>query len=350
MRVLYRIDGILTHTATIARAMAPALVSRIKIMANMDIAERRVPQDGRLAVTVDGRRVDVRVATLPLVRGEGVVMRILDSGIVVRELDVLGLRELERDRFEATIQRPHGAVLVTGPTGSGKSTTLYAALGRINDGQRSILTIEDPVESPIDGIKQMQVSPKAGVTFASGLRSMLRADPDVIMVGEIRDRETAVIAVQAALTGHLVLSTLHTRDSASALTRMIDMGIESFMVAAAVDCVVAQRLARTLCEHCKQPTEMPDSLREEKGLEDIELFEPVGCIRCGNTGYRGRVGLFEVLPVTEGIRHLVLDRGGFDEIYALATEEGMRTMYDDGIEKVRDGITTLAEVGRVTAQ
>ena len=348
MRVLYRIDGILTHTATIARAMAPALVSRIKIMASMDIAERRVPQDGRLAVTVDGRRVDVRVATLPLVRGEGVVMRILDSGIVVRELESLGIREFERERFEAAISKPHGAVLVTGPTGSGKSTTLYAALGRINDGQRSILTIEDPVESPIDGIKQMQVAPKAGVTFASGLRSMLRADPDVIMVGEIRDTETAVIAVQAALTGHLVLSTLHTRDASSALTRMTDMSIETFMVAAAVDCVVGQRLARTLCHHCKQLMQMPKTVRAKHGLQDVELFEPVGCIRCGNTGYRGRIGLFEVVPMSDTIRQLVLDRGSLREIQEVAVKEGMRTMYQDGIEKVREGVTTLAEVTRVT--
>ncbi|HEY2652252.1 MAG TPA: ATPase, T2SS/T4P/T4SS family [Solirubrobacteraceae bacterium] len=349
MRVLYRIDGMLTHTATIARAMAPALVSRIKIMASMDIAERRVPQDGRLAVIVDGRRVDVRVATLPLVRGEGVVMRILDSGIVVRELESLGIREFERARFETAITKPHGAVLVTGPTGSGKSTTLYAALGRINLGERSILTIEDPVESPIDGIKQMQVSPKAGVTFASGLRSMLRADPDVIMVGEVRDKETAVIAVQAALTGHLVLSTLHTRDAASALTRMIDMGIESFMVAAAVDCVVAQRLARTLCHHCKSSMQMPKALRDEHGLTGVQLFEPVGCIRCGNTGFRGRIGLFEVLEISPAIRDLVLSRGSLSEIEAVAIEEGMRSMRDDGIQKVRDGITTLAEVSRVTA-
>jgi len=346
MRVLYRIDGMLMHAATIARSMAPALVSRIKIMANMDIAERRVPQDGRLAVTVEGRRVDV--ATLPLVRGEGVVLRILDSGVVVRELESLGMREFERARFESAIGKPHGAVLVTGPTGSGKSTTLYAALGKINDGQRSILTIEDPVESPVDGIKQMQVSLKAGVTFAGGLRSMLRADPDVIMVGEIRDRETAVIAVQAALTGHLVLSTLHTRDAASALTRMVDMGAETFMVAAAVDCVVAQRLARTLCQHCKRVSRVPQNLREEHGLEDVELFEPVGCIRCGNTGYRGRTGLFEVIPMSQSLRELVLARASLSELQALALAEGMRTMRDDGLQKVREGLTTLAEVARVT--
>jgi type IV pilus assembly protein PilB len=349
MRVLYRIDGILTQTATIARSMAPSLVSRIKIMANMDIAERRVPQDGRLAITVDGRRVDVRVATLPVVRGEAVVLRILDGGEVKRDLESLGMQDLERGRFESAIAKPWGAVLVTGPTGSGKSTTLYAALGRINDGERSILTIEDPVESPLEGIKQMQVSPKAGVTFASGLRSMLRADPDVIMVGEIRDRETAVIAVQAALTGHLVLSTLHTRDAPSAITRMIDMGIEPFMVAAAVDCVVAQRLARTLCSHCKRPGEMPKTARREHGLADAELFEPVGCIRCAGTGYRGRVGLFEILPMTETIRRLVLDSSSVEDIAAAAAAAGMRTMHEDGIEKIEQGLTTLAEVARVSA-
>ena len=349
MRVLYRIDGILTQTATIARSMAPSVVSRIKIMANMDIAERRVPQDGRLAVTVDGRRVDVRVATLPLIRGEAVVMRILDSGGVNRDLESLGMQEFERARFQHAIAKPWGAVLVTGPTGSGKSTTLYAALGRINDGERSILTIEDPVESPIEGIKQMQVSPKAGVTFASGLRSMLRADPDVIMVGEIRDRDTAIVAVQAALTGHLVLSTLHTRDAPSAITRMIDMGIEPFMVAAAVDCVVAQRLARTLCSHCKLPHEVPARTRKEHGLEGVELFEPVGCIRCANTGYRGRVGLFEVLPMDDAIRRLVLDRASVEEIHAAAAAAGMRTMQQDGLEKVKQGLTTLAEVSRVSA-
>jgi type IV pilus assembly protein PilB len=349
MRVLYRIDGMLTQAATIARSMAPAVVSRIKIMSNMDIAERRQPQDGRLAVTIEGRRVDVRVATLPLVRGEAVVMRILDSGVVVRELESLGMREFERGRFEHAIGKPYGAVLVTGPTGSGKSTTLYGALGKINNGERSILTIEDPVESPVDGIKQMQVSPKAGVTFAAGLRSMLRADPDVIMVGEIRDRETAVIAVQAALTGHLVLSTLHTRDAPSALTRMIDMGIEPFMVAAALDCVVAQRLARTLCQHCRRLARVPQNIREEYGLEDVELYEPVGCIRCGNSGYRGRTGLFEVLPMTDAIRERVLERRSLTEIEAIARAEGMRTLRDDGIEKVKEGATTLTEVGRVTA-
>lgn len=349
MRVQFRIDGVLTQTATISRSMAASVVSRIKIMAGMNIAERRVSQDGRLAVVIEGRRIDVRVVTLPLVKGESCVMRILDTGVVVRDLESLGMRGADRDRFVCAITKPYGAVLVTGPTGSGKSTTLYAALGRINDGARSILTIEDPVESSITGIKQMQVSLKAGVTFASGLRSMLRADPDVIMVGEIRDRETAGIAVQAALTGHLVLSTLHTRDAPSAITRLIDMGIEPFMIAAAIDCVVAQRLARVLCTHCKQPADVPSPLRSEHGLDDVELFEPVGCIRCGNTGFHGRVGLYEVMPITEEIRSLVLTRRGVSEIAASGVASGMSSMRQDGIEKVKEGLTTLAEVGRVTA-
>jgi type IV pilus assembly protein PilB len=318
-------------------------------MASLDISERRVPQDGRLGAVVDGRRVDVRVVTLPLIKGEGIVMRILDMGAVVRDLDSLRMSDRDRDRFVAAITRPYGAVLVTGPTGSGKSTTLYGALGYINDGQRSILTIEDPVESQIPGIRQMQVAAKRGVTFANGLRSMLRADPDVIMVGEIRDPETAEIAIQAALTGHLVLSTLHTRDAPSALARLTDMGVEPFMVAAAIDCVVGQRLARTLCSHCKTPAHLTDSVRDEHGLHDAEVFEPTGCIRCGGTGYDGRVGLYEVMPLTEEIRALALERRGAGAIAAVAREQGMRTMREDGIEKVRQGLTSLVEVGRVTS-
>ena len=349
MRVHFRIDGVLTQAAIISRSMAPGVISRIKIMAGINIAERRLAQDGRMTVEIEGRRVDVRVVTLPLVKGEGCVMRILDSGLVMRDLESLGMRDEERERFVSSITSPYGAVLVTGPTGSGKSTTLYAALTRINAGVQSIFTIEDPVERPITGIKQMQVSPKGGVTFASGLRSMLRADPDVIMVGEIRDRETAEISVQAAMTGHLVLSTLHTRDAAGALTRLIDMGIEPFMVAAAIDCVVAQRLARVLCPHCKQTADVPAAVRREHGLQGVELFEPVGCIRCGHTGFHGRVGLYEVMSMTDEIRSLVLTRSGVAEIAARAAGTGMDSMRQDGIQKVRLGLTTLAEVGRVTA-
>jgi type IV pilus assembly protein PilB len=277
-------------------------------------------------------------------------MRILDTGVVVRDLELLGMHGSDRDRFASALSRPSGSVLVTGPTGSGKSTTLYSALEIVNDGTRTILTIEDPVESVIEGVKQMQVSVKTGVTFANGLRSMLRADPDVIMVGEIRDRETAEIAIQAALSGHMVLSSLHTRDAPSAITRLIDMGIEPFMVAAAIDCVVAQRLARTLCEQCKRPAELPGHVLAQHGLEkNSQVFEARGCIRCGWTGYHGRVGLYEVMPLSDEIRGMVLDRQPGREIALAATRHGMRSMRDDGIEKVSQGLTSVVEVGRVTA-
>jgi type IV pilus assembly protein PilB len=348
MRVLLRIDGVLSQTATLKRAMAASIISRVKIMSEMDISERRVPQDGRFALTVNGRRVDVRVTTLPLVYGEGAYLRILDKGATVRGLESLGMQRTEQDRFAYAIARPNGAVLVTGPTGSGKSTTLYAALGAVNDGSRSILTIEDPVESRIAGVKQMQVAPKAGMTFAGGLRAMLRADPDVIMVGEIRDRETAHIAVEAALTGHLVLSTLHTRDAPSALGRLIDMGIEPFLISSAIDCIVAQRLVRMLCQHCKQPSKAPESLLADYGLYGSEAFEPVGCSRCSSSGYRGRIGIYEVMSVTEEVRALVLSRGSVDEIAATAVAQGMRRLRDDGIAKVRAGQTSIAEIERIT--
>ncbi len=347
-RVLFRVDGVLMPAATVKRKMAAGVVSRIKILADLDISERRMPQDGRFALTVDGRRVDIRVVTLPLVYGEGAVMRILDKSVVVDGLESLGMQAAELERFRAAVQRPNGAVLVTGPTGSGKSTTLYAALHVVNDGERSILTIEDPVEQRIAGIKQMQIAPKAGVTFDVGLRSMLRADPDVIMVGEIRDRETAHIAVEAALTGHLVLSTLHTRDAPSALGRLIDMGIEPFLVSSAVDCIVAQRLVRALCQHCRQPQKVPDSVLEEYGLAGAEPFEPVGCSRCSGSGYRGRVGLYEVMTVSERIRKLILEHASVDDMVAVALEEGMLRLRDDGIQKVREGSTSIAEVERMT--
>jgi type IV pilus assembly protein PilB len=349
IKVLMRVDGVLAHAATLKRSMAASVISRVKIMGEMDISERRLPQDGRFALSVAGRRVDVRVTTLPLVYGEGAYLRILDQGATVRELESLGMQRTEQDRFAYAIARPNGAVLVTGPTGSGKSTTLYAALGAINDGTRSILTIEDPVESRIAGIKQMQVAPKAGMTFAGGLRAMLRADPDVIMVGEIRDRETAHIATEAALTGHLVLSTLHTRDAPAALGRLIDMGIEPFLISSAIDCVVAQRLVRMLCVHCKQPSKAPEALLAEYGLHAGEAFEPVGCPRCSQSGYRGRIGIYEVMSMGEEIRGLVLDRASVDEIAAAAERGGMRRMREDGIAKVRAGQTSIAEIERLTA-
>jgi type IV pilus assembly protein PilB len=347
-RVLFRVDGVLYPAATVRRRMAAGMVSRIKIMADLDISERRAPQDGRLALNVEGRRIDIRVVTLPLVHGEGAVLRILDKGVVVQDLESLGMRTDEQQHFDHAIHRPHGAVLVTGPTGSGKSTTLYAALAVLNDGSRSILTIEDPVESRIAGVKQMQVAPKAGVTFDTGLRSMLRADPDVIMVGEIRDRETAHIAVEAALTGHMVLSTLHTRDAPSALGRLTDMGIEPFLISSAVDCVVAQRLVRMLCPHCKRPVSLPESVLLEYGLLGAEVYEPVGCSRCSGSGYRGRVGIYEVMAVSEEIRTQILQHASVDEIAATAAEQGMRRLHEDGIEKVRAGLTSVEEIERMT--
>ncbi len=351
MQIYYRVDGVLARASVVPRGMARGVISRIKIMSNLDISERRIPQDGRLALTVIGRQVDVRVVTLPLVAGESVVMRILDHGGGVIELDKLGLRDGEIDKLRHAIAQPYGAILVTGPTGSGKTTTLYGALTELNQGDRSILTIEDPVEYRVDGIKQLQVNTKAGMHFASGLRSMMRADPDVIMVGEIRDRETAQIAVEAALTGHLVLSTLHTRNAPTALVRLDDMGIEPFLVASAIDCVIAQRLARTLCVNCKEETVLDAEMLKAAGFadvtDDIPSFNAVGCTRCGGTGYRGRVGLYEVMTVNEEIRSLVMREASGDAITAAAIGSGMRTMRDDGLAKVRTGVTSLAEIARV---
>jgi type IV pilus assembly protein PilB len=348
-KVLFRVDGVLYPAATVRRRMAAGMISRIKIMADLDISERRIPQDGRLALNVDSRRIDIRVVTLPLVYGEAAVLRILDKGAVVQDLGSLGLQPAEQEHFARAIARPHGAVLVTGPTGSGKSTTLYAALAVLNDGARSILTIEDPVESRIAGIKQMQIAPKAGVTFDTGLRSFLRADPDVIMVGEIRDKETAHIAVEAALTGHMVLSTLHTRDAPSALGRLIDMGIEPFLISSAVDCVVAQRLVRKLCPHCKRLASIPEPVLEELGLAGARPYEAVGCSRCSGSGYRGRVGVYEVMTVNEEIRTLILKHGSVDEIAASAVRHGMPRLRDDGLEKVRAGLTSVEEVERIAS-
>ncbi len=321
-KVLFRVDGVLAPAATVRRRMVAGVISRIKIMGDLDIAEKRVPQDGRFALTVEGRRVDIRVVSLPLVHGEAVVLRILDKGVTVESLQSLGMGPDELRRFEHAISKPNGAILVTGPTGSGKSTTLYGALNVLNDGERSILTIEDPVEQRMAGVKQMQIAPKAGVTFDVGLRSMLRADPDVIMVGEIRDRETAHIAVEAALTGHLVLSTLHTRDAPSALGRLLDMSIEPFLISSAIDCIVAQRLVRMLCTHCRRPQQLSEEVLAEHGLTGAQPYEAVGCSRCGGSGYRGRVGLYEVMTVSERIRSLVLAHGSVDDIAAAAEADG----------------------------
>ena len=350
LRVRFRVDGILHDAITVPRRMAAGVISRVKIMADLDIAERRLPQDGRFGLAVDGHRVDLRVVSLPSVHGESIVLRILDKESVVMQLDKLGYDTVERERFEHGINQAHGAVLVTGPTGSGKSTSLYAALGMLNTPEKNIITIEDPVEYQVEGITQVQVSPKAGLSFAAGLRAMVRADPDVIMVGEIRDRETAQIAIESALTGHLVLSTLHTNDAPSAMSRLTEMGIEPFLVASAIHCVVAQRLARTLCAQCKRRTIVPAKILRQNGYSvnlDLEAYEPVGCQRCGNTGYKGRTGLYEVMVVSPAIRALTLERRSAEEIAEVAIAEGMRGLRDDGLTKVKQGRTSIAEVARV---
>jgi len=351
MRVRFRIDGVLVETTTIPRRMVSGVVSRVKIMADLDIAERRVPQDGRVGLTIDGHAVDLRCVTLPSVHGESVVMRILDKESVVMDLDRLGMGEEDLRRFSKAYRQAYGAVLVTGPTGSGKSTTLYAALGVINTTEKNIITIEDPVEYQVPGITQVQVNGKAGLTFASGLRAMMRADPDVIMVGEVRDRETAQIAIESALTGHLVLSTLHTNDAPGAVTRLTEMGVEPFLVSSAIDCVVAQRLARTLCEHCKRETVYTAQVLRDNGFdvsEDVHGYEPVGCSRCGGSGYKGRIGLYEVMTVTDEIRRLAIARSSADQIADVAVRQGMTRLREDGLEKVRQGRTSVAEVARVT--
>ncbi len=351
MRVRFRVDGVLYESARVPKRMIAGVVSRVKLMADMDIAEKRIPQDGRVSVTVDDRKVDLRVTTLPTQRGEGASVRILDKERALRTLDELGMDGEPRARFESTVQRPYGAVLVTGPTGSGKSTTLYAALLELNAVERNIITIEDPVEYRMAGINQMNVNRKAGLTFATGLRSILRADPDVIMVGEIRDAETARIAVESALTGHMVLSTLHTNDAPGAIARLAEMGIESFLTASAVECVVAQRLARQLCTYCKRRTVIPQRALVEGGFRvgaDLEAYEAVGCARCSHSGYRGRIGLFSVMVMSDEIKSLTVQRAPESEISEVARSQGMVTVREDGLQKARAGVTSIEEIARVT--
>jgi type IV pilus assembly protein PilB len=351
MRVRFRVDGVLRDSTQIPRRMIAGVISRVKIMADLDIAEKRIPQDGRVSLQVASHAIDVRVVTMPSTHGEGLVMRILDKEQALIGLDSLGMSSQSLDVFASAFHRSYGAVLVTGPTGSGKSTTLYAAINEINEPSRKIITVEDPVEYQVGGIVQVGVNPRAGLTFASGLRAMLRADPDVIMVGEIRDAETAKIAVESALTGHLVLSTLHTNDAPSAITRLTEMAIEPFLSASAIVAVVAQRLVRQLCTYCKKRTMLSTSSLAKAGFQvafDLEAYDPVGCNRCGGSGYKGRTGLYEVMAMSDEIRELTVERASADDIRRVAVSQGMRPLRVDGFEKVKNGITSIAEVARVT--
>jgi type IV pilus assembly protein PilB len=352
MRIRFRVDGVLQETARVPKRMVAGVISRIKIMSELDIAEKRVPQDGRVGVMVEDRRIDLRVTTLPTQTGEGASIRILDEADALRTLDDLGMDAEPRQRFENSFRKPYGAVLVTGPTGAGKSTTLYAALQDLNDVDKHIVTIEDPVEYRLSGVNQIGVHRKAGLTFATGLRSVLRADPDVIMVGEIRDSETARIGIEAALTGHMVLTTLHTNDAPGAITRLQEMGIESFLTSSAIECVVAQRLARTLCPQCKRRVVVSQSVLVEAGFRvgtDLEAYEPVGCQRCHGSGYRGRMGIYSVMVLSEGIKEMVVNLTSEAEIAKLAMAEGMLTLKQSGLEKVRSGLTSVQEVSRVAS-
>jgi type IV pilus assembly protein PilB len=352
MRIRFRVDGVLQEMARVPKRMVAGVVSRIKIMSDLDIAEKRIPQDGRVGVTVEDRSVDLRVTTLPTQRGEGVSIRLLDEAAALRTLDELGMDGDERRRFETSFRKPYGAVVATGPTGSGKSTTLYAALQALNDVDKNIVTIEDPVEYRLDGVSQIGVHRKAGLNFATGLRSVLRADPDVIMVGEVRDAETARIAVEAALTGHMVLTTLHTNDAPGAVVRLQEMGIESFLTSSAIDCVVAQRLARLLCPHCKRRVLVPQAALEDAGFRvgaDLEAYEAVGCARCHRIGYRGRIGIYSVMVMSERLKEMVVNLASEADLAKVAIEEGMLTLREAGLGKVRSGVTSIEEVARVAS-
>jgi type IV pilus assembly protein PilB len=350
VRVRYRIDGALYNVMTPPPHIKAAIISRVKIMADMDIAERRLPQDGRIELKVEHRDIDLRVSTIPTVFGEKVVMRILDKNPTLVGIEKIGLLAENRRHFETMITKPYGIVLLTGPTGSGKTTTLYTMLNRLNSTESNIITIEDPVEYQLTGINQVQVNPKAGLTFANGLRSFLRQDPDIIMVGEIRDEETARIAIHAALTGHLVLSTLHTNDAPGAVTRLINMGIEPFLVASSLIGVIAQRLVRVLCEKCKQPHPLPAEVLSRlgaatgAGAHTATIFRPVGCEFCNTIGYKGRTGLFEIMLVDDKIRTLVARHATVTEIKKAAVRSAMRTLGQDGLDKVMLGITSPEEV------
>jgi len=350
LHVRFRLDGLLREVERHSKELAASVVSRIKVMAGLNIAERRLPQDGRIRVTIQGKEIDFRVATSPTLHGESVVLRILDRQDVALDFDALGFDAPLKAHLRSAIARPHGIVLVTGPTGSGKTTTLYAALKEINTPDKKILTVEDPVEYVLNGINQVPIKPQIGLTFANALRSFLRQDPDVMMVGEIRDRETAEIAIQAALTGHLLLSTLHTNTSAAAITRLLDMGIDDYLLTSTLHLILGQRLVRKLCERCREPYEPAEDARRRFNIdEDRQLtwYRPVGCPACQG-GYKGRTTIIEALPMTDAVRTKVLARSDAHQIEQTAIAEGMRTMFAHGIDRVHAGLTTVEEVLRVT--
>ncbi len=353
LRVRYRIDGMLRDGETVSKELHAAMVSRLKIMAGLNIAERRLPQDGRIKLAVRGRDIDLRVATIPIMHGEAVVLRILDRGSVQLDFEPLGFSDAALEAYRSVLQRPNGIVLVTGPTGSGKTTTLYTSLTELNTIDRKVLTVEDPIEYQLSGINQVQIKPQIDLTFASVLRAMLRHDPDVIMVGEIRDLETVEIAIQAALTGHLVLSTLHTNNAASTLMRLLDMGVETYLLASTLNGIVAQRLVRQLCKECREPYKPLPDMIDQLGLQQgdvAEFWQPKGCEACRQTGYHGRISINEVLVMSDKIREQILRRADAETLQRAALETGMRPMFQDGIDKARAGVTTVEEVLRVTRE
>ena len=353
LHVRYRVDGVILQGELVPSRLAAAVGSRVKLLAHLDIAERRLPQDGRIKTRVKGRELDLRVSTVPTVHGESVVMRVLDRANVRLDLDTMGFEHETLTKFNELLGRPHGILLVTGPTGSGKTTTLYAALSKIDSDANKIITVEDPVEYQLEGINQIQVHPQINLTFANALRSILRQDPDIIMIGEMRDTETAQIAVQSALTGHLVLSTLHTNTAAGAVIRMQDMGVESYLITSAVNGVLAQRLVRVLCNHCKQPYEPGGAVRERTGLArfagpDAVIYQAVGCEHCRQSGYRGRTGIHELFVMDETLRRAIIEGKDATALHTLASQGGMLSLYEDGLRKVSAGVTSLDEVLRVT--
>ncbi len=348
LRVRYRIDGILHEVNTSPKRLQRAVISRVKVLAGMDIAKRHVPQDGRITIKIKDKEFDLRISTFPTVNGENVVMRILDKSSVLRGLENLGFSKKDLERFNKLIRQPNGIILVTGPTGSGKTTTLYSALSIINSLDKNIITIEDPVEYKLPLIRQTQVNRKAGINFANGLRSILRQDPDIIMVGEIRDKETAEIAIQAALTGHLVFSTLHTNDAPGALTRLVDMGVEPFLISNSVIGILAQRLVRLICAHCKKKASISEKQMNKFNIKKNSIYTGAGCKRCNNTGYSGRIGIFELLAVDDEIKELIEERVSVAKIRDVAKDKGMNVLMTNGIEKLSQGLTSLEELLRVT--